>query len=37
MRCIRVTEFGGPEVLKYVTDATVPKPGAKQVFQKTFL
>ena len=32
MRCITVAEFGGPEVLKYVTDAAVPKPGAKQVF-----
>ena len=37
MRCITVTECGGPEVLKYVTDATVPKPGAKQVFKKNFL
>ena len=31
MRAIRVSEFGGPEVLKLATDAPVPTPGKGQV------
>ena len=31
MRCISVTEFGGPEVLKFITGAAIPKPQARQV------
>ena len=31
MRCISVTEFGGPEVLKLITGAAIPKPQARQV------
>ena len=32
MRAIRVSQFGGPEVLKIVTDVPVPRPQDKQVF-----
>ena len=31
MRCISVSEFGGPEVLKLITGAAIPKPQARQV------
>ena len=31
MRAIRVSQFGGPEVLKIVTDVPVPRPQDKQV------
>ncbi|XP_033838209.1 LOW QUALITY PROTEIN: quinone oxidoreductase [Periophthalmus magnuspinnatus] len=31
MRAIRVSEFGGPAVLKLCSDMNVPKPGPKQV------
>nr|XP_057918135.1 quinone oxidoreductase [Doryrhamphus excisus] len=31
MRVIRVSEFGGPSVLKLCTDAKVPQPGSRQV------
>ncbi|XP_075688959.1 quinone oxidoreductase [Rhinoderma darwinii] len=31
MRAIRVSEFGKPEVLKFLTDVPVPTPGEKQV------
>ncbi|XP_072296443.1 quinone oxidoreductase [Eucyclogobius newberryi] len=31
MRAIRVSEFGGPSVLKICSDVNVPKPGPKQV------
>ncbi len=31
MRAIRISEFGGPEVLKYVTDALVPTPKPNEV------
>uniref|UniRef100_A0A3B1J0D1 Crystallin, zeta (quinone reductase) n=1 Tax=Astyanax mexicanus TaxID=7994 RepID=A0A3B1J0D1_ASTMX len=31
MKCIRVSEFGGPSVLKLCSDVPVPTPGQKQV------
>lgn len=37
MRAIRVAQFGGPEVLKLVSDVPVPKPAAKEVLIKIFV
>ena len=31
MRAIRISEWGGPEVLELVEDAPVPEPGESQV------
>lgn len=31
MRAIRVSEFGGPAVLKLCSDVAVPEPGPRQV------
>lgn len=31
MRAIRVSEFGGPSVLKLCSDVAVPEPGRRQV------
>ena len=31
MKAIRVSEFGGPEVLKLLSDVPVPTPGRRQV------
>ena len=35
MRAIRVSEYGGVEKCKLVTDAAVPSPGSKQVTKVT--
>ena len=32
MRAVRVTQFGGPEVLKVETNVPVPEPAADQVY-----
>ena len=31
MKAIRVAQFGGPEVLKVLTDVAIPKPNVKEV------
>ena len=31
MKAIRVAQFGGPEVLKVLTDVSIPKPNVKEV------
>ena len=31
MKAVRVSEFGGPEVLKLLSDVPVPTPGRRQV------
>lgn len=36
MRAIRVTEFGGPQVLKLETNVPVPRPSEDQVYNAVF-
>ena len=34
MRAIRLSEFGGPEILKVATEVVLPKPGPSEVIRK---
>ena len=37
MRAIRLTEFGGPELLKVSKNVAIPKPGQNEVFLFVYL